>query len=135
MPADTIHIPPLQRDALLAMLRAPTGMLVRRGRMFAASGRQPATSGHHQVQEFTRRLVLMLDREGLVHLDDDQFPAQVTLNAHGKQIAQRLAESRGATGVRTRADGAGTPCSHRGCTQTDGKPCAYAQCPNREPQS
>lgn len=23
-------------------------------------------------------------------------------------------------------------CTARGCTQTDGKPCAYAHCPNRE---
>lgn len=23
-------------------------------------------------------------------------------------------------------------CAQRGCTQTDGKPCAYAHCPNRE---
>ncbi len=86
-----LHVPPLQRDALLAMHRASSGMLVRRGRTFAPAGPSPSTSGKHLVQEFTKRLVLMLDREGYVHLDDDQFPERVTLNAHGKQVAERLA--------------------------------------------
>jgi len=26
-------------------------------------------------------------------------------------------------------------CPHSGCTQSDGKPCAYPQCPNREARS
>ncbi len=26
-------------------------------------------------------------------------------------------------------------CTHPGCIQTDGKPCAYAECPNREARS
>lgn len=85
-----IHVPPLQRDALLAMLHAPTGMLVRRGRTFAPAGPHATTSGPHTAQEFTKRLVLMLDREGYVHLDDAEFPEHVSLNAHGKQIAERI---------------------------------------------
>ena len=89
MPQD-IHIPPLQRDALLAMHHAPTDMLVRRGRVFSPAGPYHATSGTHPVQQFTKRLVLMLDRDGLVHLDDDEFPERVTLNAHGRQVAERL---------------------------------------------
>ena len=83
-------IPVLQQDALLAMLHATTGMLVRRGRTYAPAGPFHATSGEHPVQEFTKRLVLKLDREGYVHLDDDLFPERVTLNAHGKQVAERL---------------------------------------------
>ena len=98
MPTEHL-LPPLQRDAVLAMHRAPTGMLVRRGRMYAPAGEQAATSGQHAVQEFTKRLVLMLDREGLVHLDDAQFPEQVSLNAYGKRIAERLTAT-GAKAVR-----------------------------------
>ena len=85
------HVPPLQTAALLAMLHAPTGMLVRRGRSFAVAGPRDSTP----AQEFTKRLVFMLDRDGLVHLDDDEFPERVTLNAHGRKVAERLAAARG----------------------------------------
>ncbi len=84
-------LPPLQRDAVLAMHHSPTGELVRRGPMYAPAGTHAATSGKHAVQVFTKRLVLKLEREGLVHLDDDEFPEHVTLNAYGRQIAERIA--------------------------------------------
>ena len=96
-----LHVPPLQRDALLAMLHAPTGMLVRRGRTFAPAGPHATTSGAHTVPEFTKRLVLMLDREGYVHLDDDEFPQHVTLNAHGKQTAERIEAQQSRKAVRS----------------------------------
>lgn len=80
----------LEGDALLAMHHATTGMLVRRGRNFTPAGPFRTTSGKRVVEEFTVRLVLRLDREGLVHLDDQRFPERVTLNAHGKQVAELL---------------------------------------------
>ena len=114
--AHPAHLPPLQRDALSEMLRSPTHTLVRQGGDFVAlSGRSPK-SGAQQVRLFTKRLVKMLDRAALVDLDDREFPTRATLTRHGLHVAQQL---RG-------------KCAHPGCTQTDGLPCAYAQCPNRQ---
>ena len=109
------HLPPLQRDALREMLRSPTHTLVRQGGDFVALGGRATTSGLHQVRLFTKRLVRMLDRAALVDLDDREFPTKATLTSHGKQLAEQLRAK----------------CAHPGCHQTDGKPCAYRQCPNR----
>jgi hypothetical protein len=89
-------VTPLEGDALLAMLHATTGMLVRRCRTFVAADARHTTSGKREVQEFTKRLVLALDRAGLVHLDDPQFPERVSLNAHGRKIAELLDAKRSA---------------------------------------
>lgn len=97
------------------MLRSPTHTLVRRGGDFVALGGRATTSGLHQVRLFTKRLVKMLDRAALVDLDDREFPTKATLTPRGLALAARLT----------------IKCAHPGCTQTDGKPCAYAQCPNR----
>ena len=42
------------------------------------------------VQQFTKRLVLMLDRDGLVTLDDPEFPETCTLNREGRALAERI---------------------------------------------
>lgn len=86
-----VHVPPLRRDALLAMLRVPSHTLVRRNGGFSPLGpERTTTSGACTVLQFTKRLVLMLDRDGLVTLDDPDFPETCTLNPDGKHLAEQL---------------------------------------------
>lgn len=91
MIAADLHVPPLRRDALLAMLRVPSHTLVRRDGGFSPLGAERTnTSGARTVNSFTKRLVLMLDRDGLVTLDDPEFPETCTLNRDGRALAERI---------------------------------------------
>lgn len=93
MAIQPVQLPPLQRDALREMLRSPTHSLVRQGRHYAAQYPRTGGSGPRQGQEFTYRLVRMLDRAYLVDFDEPDFPQRVTLNAHGLQLAQQLRDT------------------------------------------
>lgn len=93
MPLTTEHIPPLERAALLEALHSPTHSLVRTGAAYVARGRRTATSGDQLVKAFTVRTINRLQRDGLVHFDPPQFPERVTLNAHGKRLAEQLRDA------------------------------------------
>jgi hypothetical protein len=93
MPLTTEHIPPLERAALLEALRSPTHSLVRSGRAYVARSDRPNTSGDRLVKAFTPRTINRLERDGLVHFDPPQFPERVTLNAHGKRLAEQLRDA------------------------------------------
>jgi hypothetical protein len=85
-PAD---LKPLQRQALLAALDAPTCTLHRCRKGYAA---QPvaATSGAQRVPVFTNRVVNQLERDGLVAFEPPQWPDSVTLTETGRALAQQL---------------------------------------------
>lgn len=116
MPLTTAQLTPLQRDALLAALRSPTHTLVRTAGGYIAQQPRQATSGVKQMRLFTGRLLNMLERDYLVDFDEAPWPTRATLTKQGLALAQQLV--------------AGEKCPHPGCKFTDGKPCAYAHCPN-----
>lgn len=92
-PVQPPHIPPLQRQALLAALATPTHTLRRMRGGYVALGADVTTSGPATAQAFTGRLVKMLWREGYVEFDQPEFPSTVKLNPHGRQTAQRLRDA------------------------------------------
>jgi|SRR5690606_27812331 len=87
------HIPPLQREALLAALQSPNHTLRRMRGGYVALGADVRTSGAATAHTVTRRMALRLEREGLVDFDDPFFPDRVTLNARGLALAQQLRTS------------------------------------------
>jgi hypothetical protein len=87
------HLGPLQRDALREAMQSPTHTLVRTRAGYIAHHKRQATSGDVHAKAFTPRLINMLDRDGLVHLDDPDCPSLVTLNAHGIALAEQLQAS------------------------------------------
>lgn len=96
---DTADLKPLQRQALLAALEAPTCTLRRCRKGYAA---QPvaATSGSQRVPAFTNRLMNQLERDGLVAFDPPQWPDRVTLTDTGRALAEQLrAECRAKAGA------------------------------------
>lgn len=86
------HIPPLQRQALLAALAAPTHTLRRMRGGYVALDADVRTSGAATAHVFTCRLMNMLWRNNLVDFDQPDFPTTVTLNARGKAAAEQLRE-------------------------------------------
>lgn len=84
------HIPPLQREALLAALQSPTHTLRRMRGGYVALGADVRTSGQATAHLVTRRMALRLEREGLVEFDDPMFPDTVTLNRKGIALAEQL---------------------------------------------
>lgn len=80
---------PLQRQALLAALEAPTHTLRRCRKGYAA---QPVadTSGSQRVPVFTNRVVNWLQRDGLVAFDPPDWPDRVTLTRDGVRLAEQL---------------------------------------------
>ncbi|GAB3305786.1 hypothetical protein [Luteimonas notoginsengisoli] len=84
------HIPPLQREALLAALQSPTHTLRRMRGGYVALGADVRTSGTATAHTVTRRMALRLEREGLVDFDDPDYPTVITLNAHGVALAEQL---------------------------------------------
>lgn len=83
--AHIAHIPPLQRQALLAAQSSPTHTLVRTRGGFIPQG---APTAH--AMEFTVRVVRMMYRDFLLSLDDDEFPHAAKLTSKGAAIAQLL---------------------------------------------
>ncbi len=86
----TAHITPLQRQALLAALQSPTHTLRRMRGGYVALGADVTTSGPATAHAFTGRMMNMLYRDNLVDFDQPTFPDRVTLNAHGREIAEQL---------------------------------------------
>lgn len=84
------HVPPLQREALLAALQSPTHTLRRMRGGYVALGADVRTSGEATAHTVTRRMALRLEREGLVDFDDPFFPDRITLNARGVALAEQL---------------------------------------------
>lgn len=91
--ASTPHIPPKERDALLAALQSPTHTLRRMRGGYVALGADVRTSGRATAHVVTRRMALRLEREGLVDFDDPEFPTVITLNAHGVALATQLRDA------------------------------------------
>lgn len=89
-----VHIPPLQRQALLAAFAAPTHTLRRMRGGYVALDADVRTSGAATAHVFTNRLMNMLWRNNLVDFDQPDFPTTVTLNARGKAAAEQLRENR-----------------------------------------
>ena len=94
------HLGPLQRDALREAIASPTRTLVRTCGGFMAPHKQ-LTSGAKTAPKFTKRLINMLDRDGLVHIDDPTCPTRATLNAHGVALAEQLRAAEQAKAVRS----------------------------------
>lgn len=69
-----------------------------------------------------------------VSVDLEQFRVAVDFYAeHGwAEDGARLRAILDAHATPARRNADAFTCPHPGCTQTDGKPCAYAHCPNRE---
>lgn len=84
------HIPPQQREALLAALQSPTHTLRRMRGGYVALGANVRTSGQATVHQVSRRMALRLEREGLVEFDHPVYPDRITLNADGLALAQQL---------------------------------------------
>lgn len=89
----TPHIPPLQRQALLAALHAPTHTLRRMRGGYVALDADVRTSGTTTAHVFTGRLMNMLWRANLVDFDQPDFPHTVTLTDHGKRTAEQLRDA------------------------------------------
>lgn len=70
----------------------------------------------------TRRVVNMLDRAYVITYQGN-MQAEAVLTEKGLRLGSELAKT---------APPVPSKCTHRGCHITDGKPCAYAQCPNRK---
>ena len=70
-------------------------------------------------------------------IDHEQFRVALTFyRDHGwKAEGDRLLAILDAQGPVPATGGDAFTCPHPGCTQTDGKPCAYPECPNREAQA
>lgn len=71
--------------------------------------------GHQEQQEELLRLYVLID--------------ELHSARHNRGFPPKPEPSPPATKKRARKSHA---CPTRGCSQTDGKPCAYAHCPNRE---
>ncbi len=105
---------PALRTAVCTALASPGHVLVR-----CAGGYRAANASAPTI---TKRAVAMLDRAYLIRFVGDMNEAAV-LTDKGERIASELAQA------------AGIKCKHRGCDITDGKPCAFADCPNRTEES
>lgn len=79
-------LPPLQRQALLAMLADETGTLTR-----VPGGYYCPASKAHPV--FTVRTINSMERDGLVAFEPPQFPTTITLSNEGRALARKLQET------------------------------------------
>ncbi|TQD51213.1 hypothetical protein [Marilutibacter aestuarii] len=86
---------PLQRRALLAALASPSHSFTRQRAGYVAAGAYPKANRSQalQVETFTKRLMLMLEREYLVESDQPGFPTRFALTSKGLQLAQAIAEA------------------------------------------
>jgi hypothetical protein len=87
------HIPPLQREALLAALQSPTHTLRRMRGGYVALGADVRTSGKATAHLVTPRMAKRLEREGLADFDDPECPDAVTLNDQGVALAEQLRDA------------------------------------------
>lgn len=87
------HIPPLQRQALLAALRTPNRSLRRSRGGYVALDADIRTSGKATAYAFTGRIMNMMWRAGLVDFDEPNFPSVVTLTKRGAEVAEQLLAS------------------------------------------
>ncbi len=103
------HIPPLQRQALLAALAAPTHTLRRMRGGYVALDADVRTSGAATAHVFTGRLMNMLWRNNLVDFDQPDFPP------HRHPQRPRQGRRRAAARARMREGGCGVSRHGNGC--------------------
>lgn len=84
------HLTPLKRDALLQAYGSPTRSLVRACGGYMAQGGPLHCSGVKHIRLFTRRLLNMLEYDGLVAFDKPQWPNTATLTPTGIALAEQL---------------------------------------------